>query len=289
MVLDMFGDSGTTGIAAAEDSFVNKNQLEERQMKKSIIISIAIEKGGVAKTTTALNLGAALHCLGKKVLLIDLDPQGSLSSYLGYDFSPAITMNELIYNEVANQPYEIGKIIRTNAEGLDYIPSSKMLSTAITILGAAGALSQTVLYRILHRPELSVYDYIIIDCRTSLDLLTVNALAASDKLIIPVQAEPFGVEGLAGVMDSMSNVCRSQNSSLTLGGILITMAATRTTMAQDVEQLLREKFGSKVFKTVIPRLSEAPKSTADQRSLVQTKNSRLGAKYLEVAKEIING
>lgn len=257
-------------------------------MKKPIIISIGIEKGGVGKTTTALNLGAGLQHFGKKVLLIDLDPQGSLSNYLGFSAVQVPTISELLYDEVAGQPRDIGSIIRTSAEGLDYIPSSKMLSTAITIL-AADSCSQTVLRRALHKPNFLEYDYIIIDCRTALDLLTVNALTSSDRLIVPVIAEPFGLDGLTGILETMQLVQQTQNPSLQLGGILITIADMRTTIAKEVETLLRQHFKDKVFRAVIPRLAEAPKSTEEQRSLVQTKNSRLGAKYLEVVEEFING
>lgn len=256
-------------------------------MNRPIIISIANEKGGVAKTTTALNIGAGLVKHNKRVLLLDLDQQGNLSDYLGFDFSAHPTVSELIYSEVAHQPIDLATIIMFNDEGIAYIPSSKMLATTTSILSNDND-SGTVLCRTLSRPAFNVYDYIIIDCRPSLDLLVVNALVASDKLIVPVQAEKFAVDGIVGIMDTLNRVRTTQNPMLELGGILITMADTRTNMAREVEELLRGQFGDKVFKTVIPRLAEAANSTCSQRSLVQTKNSRLGQKYMEVVEEIIN-
>lgn len=257
-------------------------------MSKPIIISVAIEKGGSGKTTTTLNIGAGLAKAGKQVLLIDLDQQGNLSDYLGFDFSNRPTISELIYSTVAQQSLDVSAFILTNAENIDYIPSSKMLSTITSILGNDRD-SGTVLQRILRSPYFEKYDYILIDCRSTLDLLAINALVASDKLIIPVQAEKFAVDGVGSLLDTYERVRSNQNPTLTIGGILITMCDVRTTMSSEVEALLRENFGEKVFKTTIPRLAEAAKSTSAQKSLVDTKNSRLGKKYMEVVEEIIHG
>lgn len=257
-------------------------------MCKPVIISVANEKGGVGKTTTTLNIGAGLTKAGKRVLLIDLDQQGNLSDYLGFDFSRRPTISELIYSEVARQPLNPCDYIITNAEGIDYIPSSKMLATTTSIL-SNDRDSDTVLRRILRQPFFDKYDFILIDCRPSLDLLVVNALVASDKLIVPVQAEKFAVDGVGALLDTYERIRHNQNPELSIGGILITMCDARTNMAREVETLLRESFGDKVYKTVIPRLAEAASSTSAQKSLVETKNSRLGKKYMEVVGEIING
>ncbi|MEG0491512.1 MAG: ParA family protein [Hydrogenoanaerobacterium sp.] len=256
-------------------------------MSKPIVISVANEKGGVGKTTTTLNIGAGLNKAGKKVLLIDLDQQGNLSDYLGFDFSTGPTISELIYSEVARQPLNHSAYILTGAEGLDYIPSSKMLATTTSIL-SNDRDSDTVLRRILSSSYFDKYDFILIDCRPSLDLLVVNALVASDKIIIPVQAEKFAVDGVSALLDTYERIRHNQNPALSIGGILITMCDARTNMAKDVELLLRESFGSKVYSTVIPRLAEAATSTSAQKSLVETKNSRLGKKYMEVVEEITN-
>lgn len=251
------------------------------------IISIANGKGGVGKTTTAMNVAAGLNKFGKKVLLIDLDQQGNLSDYLGFEFTRGSpTISEIIYSQVAGQQADIAAAIRTNSTDIDYIPSSKMLATTTSIL-SNDSDSQTVLRRMLQNAFFNAYEYIILDCRPSLDLLVVNALVASDKLIIPVQAEKFSVDGIADILDSYNRVKQTQNSELELGGILITMVDSRTGMSREVESLLRERFGDKVFKATIPRLAEASKSTCAQQSLVDTKNSKLGEKYLEVVKEIL--
>lgn len=252
----------------------------------STIISIVNEKGGVAKTTTALNIGAGLVKVGKSVLLIDLDQQGNLSDYLGFDFTVRATISELIYSSVAKQPFEAAEFVLQNNEGIAYIPSSKMLSTTTSILSNDND-SQGVLSRILSASYFAQYDYIIIDCRPSLDLLVVNALVASNQIIIPVQAEKFAVDGLVSLLDTYNRVKRTQNPDLAIGGVLITMADSRTNMSKAVETLLREQFGDKVFKTVIPRLAEASSSTTEQRSLVDMKNSRLGKKYMEVVEEML--
>ena len=257
-------------------------------MSKPIIISVANEKGGVGKTTTALNVGAGLNKLGKKVLLIDLDQQGNLSDYLGFDFSNRPTISELIYAMVARQPLNPDSFVLTNAEGIDYIPSSKMLATTTSIL-SNDRDSNTVLQRILSEPFFEKYDYILIDCRPSLDLLVVNAMVASDKLIIPVQAEKFAVDGVGSLLDTYERIRQNQNPALTISGILITMSDARTNMAKDVDAVLRDTFGNKVFQTVIPRLSEASKSTSEQKSLVETKNSKLGKLYIKVVEEILHG
>ncbi len=251
------------------------------------VISIANEKGGVGKTTTARNIGAGLAKVGKRVLEIDLDQQCNLSDYHGFDFKVTTTIAEVIYAEVANQPIDYSSAVKTNDDGVDYIPASKMLATTTSILSNDND-SQTVLRRVLSHDFFNQYDYIIIDCRPSLDLLVVNALVASDQLIIPIQAEKFSLDGVSAIMNSYKRVKSTQNPTLEIGGMLITMY-NRTNLAKEIEQLLREDYGNLVFQTVIPRLSEASNSTCNQKSLVDTKNSRLGEKYMAVVEEILNG
>lgn len=252
------------------------------------IISIANAKGGVAKTTATMNIGAGLTKVGKKVLLVDLDQQSNLSDYLGFDFAAVPTISEVIYSNVAGHPINYDNVIRTSAEGMDYIPSSKMLATIISILGN-DSNSQTVLQRIFKDPYFQVYDYIIIDCRPSLDLLVTNALAASNELIIPIEAEKFALDGVQTILDNYNSVVNTQNANLKLGGILIAKSATGTNIAKQVEDYLRSEYGNLVYSTVIPRLTaEAAISTCEQRSFVHTGN-RLGTKYMEVVEEILHG
>lgn len=251
------------------------------------VFSIANEKGGVGKTTTAMNIGAALHKAGKKVLLIDLDQQGNLTSYLGHNpEQDAVSISDLIYYAVSGHRVDYEDCICTNADGIDYIPSSVMLATAVSILGN-DRNSQTVLQRILRDSAFEKYDCILLDCRPSLDLLVVNALVASQKLIIPVQAEYYAVDGLSGLMDTYQNIRSTANPGLQICGVLVTMYDSRTNTSREVEGFLREQLGNLVFQTMIPRLNEAVKSTSAKRSLVFEKTSRLGALYDAVAEEIL--
>ena len=257
-------------------------------MKKTTIISVANEKWGVGKTTTALNVGAALASKGYKVLLIDLDQQANLTDYLGYENDNGHTISDVIFAVASGHKYEYVNSIRFNAdESLYYIPASKMLASTTAVLSSISD-SQEVMKKILSSSFFNErFDYIIIDCRTALDLLVTNALVASDKLLIPAQAEKFSIDGVNGVMSSFYRIKRTLNPNVELGGILINMYDKRTNMAKAVEDSLRYAYKEKVFKTVIPRLVEATNSTCEQRSLINTKNSRLGELYLSVAEEIL--
>ena len=251
------------------------------------VIAIANEKGGVGKTTTALNIGAGLSAKGYKVLLIDLDQQANLTNYIGYDTDDnGETIADIIFSISSNRKYNYEKAVRKNEdENIYYIPASKMLAVTTSILGNVDN-SQEILKNILSDDYFKQFDYILIDCRPSLDLLVVNALVSSDFLLIPVQAEKFALDGVNNIMESYIRVKKTSNPNLKLGGILITMADTRTNMAKAVEETLRDSFSDKVFKTVIPRLVEATNSTALQKSLIKSKNSRLGTLYIQATEEI---
>jgi chromosome partitioning protein len=258
----------------------------------SQIISVAIEKGGVGKTTTALNIGAGLQALGKKVLLVDLDQQGHLSRWLGWqpDGRPAIS--ELIYQEVSKiRTAEYSQFVRhSEREALDYIPANKMLGGIYAILGADGE-SNTVLSRIFHQDFFGAYDYIIFDCPTAVDnLLVSNALQCSDKLLIPVQAEKFAYDGIPLMLQRYMAIKQTNNIFPYLSGMLITMFNARTTMSNDVLNALQESYGKLVFPEPIPMLQEARNSTDDESplcgSLVHRKSSRVGQAYLAAAKRI---
>lgn len=255
-------------------------------MNNTTIISVANEKGGVGKTTTALNVGAALQSKGYKVLLIDLDQQANLTDYLGYENDNGHTISDVIFAVASGHDYDYKSVIRVNAEGIDYIPASKMLASTTAVLSSISD-SQEVMKKILSSPFFNKYDYIIIDCRPSLDLLVTNALVASNRLLIPVQAEKFSLDGVNNIMETFYRIRRTANTNLQLGGLLITMFDKRTNMANAVESTLRDFYLDKVFYTVIPRLIEATNSTCEQRSLINTKRSRLGKLYIEVAEEIL--
>lgn len=256
------------------------------------IIAVAIEKGGVGKTTTALNIGAGLHLLGKEVLLVDLDQQGHLSRWLGYQPDGKPTVSELIYQEVSGiRSNDDTQFIRhSNREQLDYIPANKMLGGIYAVLGNDGQ-SNTVLNRIFHRDFFAQYDYILFDCPTAVDnLLVSNALKCSDKLLLPVQAEKFAYDCIPQMLQRYMAIKQTQDVKPYLAGMLVTMYSRQTKMSNEVFTALKESYGSLVFSEPVPMLQEARNSTDDDNalcgSLVRRKSSRVGQAYLAAAKRI---
>ena len=261
---------------------------------KTTIISIAIEKGGVGKTTTTLNIGAGLQQLGKKVLLVDLDQQSHLSRWLGYEPDKKPAISELIYQEVSGiRSNDNSAFVRhSDREGVDFIPANKMLGGIYAILGADGQ-SNTVLSRIFHQDFFQQYDFILFDCPTAVDnLLVSNALLCSDKLLIPVQSEKFAYDGIPPMLQRYMAIKKTQEIAPLLAGFLVTMYNGRTTMSRDVLEALRESYGDMVFSEPIPMLQEARNSTDEDNrqccSLVRYSSSRVGQAYLAAAKEIAN-
>lgn len=261
-------------------------EIERRTNMK--VISIANLKGGVGKTTTTMNLGAALTQMGKKVLLIDLDPQGNLSAYLGWEPDGSPTVSEMLYNEVAGIPYSLDTFIRHNKEGIDYLPSTKMLSAMVAVLGN-DSNSQEVLKRVLKSPALAAFDFVLIDCKPSLDLLVCNALTASDSVIIPVQAELFAYEAIGEVMDTIGRIRSTMNPVLRPEGILLTFYRKNTTVSKEVLEAVRESYPHLLFKTSISFSTEAGRSACTKDSLVSQKATKLGQEYVAVAKELLGG
>lgn len=256
------------------------------------IISIANQKGGVGKTTTAMNVGVALRLMGERVLLIDLDPQANLSTYLGFtndegepiDDIPTISHLMMVNIGQVKRLDNVKKYIRHNElNDIDYIPSDINLANADCYL--AGALSrETVLKRMLSKELIGDYDYIIIDCLPSLGVLLMNALVASDGIIIPVQAQKFAFDGL-GMLNSIFNqVKETLKPELRLIGVLPTMV-DRTNASKRVIDKLREAYPDELFDSVIHRATEATESTNKHRSLCLYKN-RLGDEYKAVATEV---
>ncbi len=242
------------------------------------IISLLNHKGGVGKTTSAINIGAGLVELGQKVLLIDLDPQANLTLSLGIP-RQKITIYESIRGESELVPY-------TAKEGMDVITSSLDLSGAeMELINEAG---REYILQELFQPVLEEYDYIIIDCPPSLGLLTLNALTTSDYVFIPLQTEFLALQGLTKIKQVVDKVRFRLNKKLEIGGVIATMYDARKVLNRDVVATIQKYFGDKVFKTLIRdnvTLAEAPAQRQDIFSYAKSSN---GAKdYLNLCKEIM--
>ena len=253
------------------------------------VISICNQKGGVGKTTTSINLSAGLAKLGKKVLAIDLDPQRNLSDTFGYvpDASPT-TVNEMLYFTAYGMSCDYRACIRRNQEeGVDYIPATPSLASAPTVLASAKN-GNMILATVLNAPVFQEYDYILIDCKPSLDLLTTNALAASDGVVIPIEPEEYAVTGLADLMETIETTRQQLNHRLDILGVLITRADSRRSSVKVVREELVQALGDKIFSTTIPFLVEASDSAREKRSCVSVAGSRIGKLYIAVAEEMFN-
>lgn len=251
------------------------------------ILAVTNQKGGVGKTTTAINLAASFAKSGKKVLLIDLDPQGNASTGLGIEPADRVKSSYDLLIEKADLACVIQK---TAISGLDIVPSTVDLSSAdIELISSEKRLS--VLRDVL-RSEISVntaYEYILIDCPPSLNLLTLNALVACHGVMIPLQSEFFALEGLSQLMLSIREVRETANPDLRIEGILLTMYDARNNLSQQVETDARHNLGDLVFSTVIPRnvrLSEAPSFAMSV--LDYDPKSKGAHAYLSLAREIIS-
>ena len=247
------------------------------------IIAIINQKGGVGKSTTAINLGAALGEMGKQVLLVDLDPQGNCSSGLGVEKS---LIQQCIYDVLLNDIPLEEVIIPDIAEGLDIAPATINLAGAEVELVSEMARENRLKDAV--GSMRGKYDFILIDCPPSLGLLTVNALVAADKLLIPIQCEFYALEGVTKLLESMKRVKSRLNPTLDIYGILLTMYDSRTTLSKQVVDEVREYFGRLVFTTPIPRtvkLSEAP--SFGQPITQYDPKGRGALSYIELAKEVI--
>ena len=252
--------------------------------KRALIIAMCNQKGGVGKTTTTINLGAALAETGRRVLLVDFDPQGSLSVGLGVN---PHTLATSIYDLLLSKSTPVAEVIRpTGVEDLDLLPANIDLSAAEVQLVSEVAREQT-LKRVLTKVRHD-YDIILIDCAPSLGLLTVNALTAADKVLMPLECEFFALRGIALLTDTIAKVRDRLNPELEVLGILGTMYDARTLHAREVLERVVEAFGETVFHTVIRRTIKFPETTvAGEPITTYATNSPGAAAYRMLAVEVL--
>jgi chromosome partitioning protein len=246
---------------------------------------MANQKGGVGKTTTAINLSASLAAAEKRTLLVDCDSQGNATSGMGID-AAAIREKNLYHSLIDGVPLK-EVIVETQIPHLDLLPANQDL-VGIEVEFVSLADREKRLRTLLRNLE-TAYEYVIIDCPPSLGFLTVNALVASDYLLVPMQCEYFAMEGLGHLLNTMGLIKARLNPTLSLGGILLTMYDSRNLLSRRVSEDVRSHFGDRVFKTVIPRnvrLSESPSHGLP--IILYDIKSRGAVSYMELAQEILN-
>ncbi len=278
--IDAAGVLGPTGRPLPE--FPTPPMLTEHGPAR--VIAMCNQKGGVGKTTTTINLGAAMAELGRKVLLVDFDPQGALSVGLGVRTHG---LDVTIYNLLVDASHHVREVILpTRTEGLDLIPANIDLSAAEVQLVGEVAREQ-VLARVL-RPVLDDYDIVLIDCQPSLGLLTVNALTASHGVVIPLECEFFAMRGVALLVETIEKITDRLNPRLQIDGILATMYDGRTLHSREVVKSVVDHFGDRVFHTVITRTVKFPDATLAAEPITSYAPAHVAAAaYRQLARELI--
>lgn len=260
-------------------------------MSQCRVIAVANQKGGVGKTTTTFSLGVALSKMGKKVLLVDADPQGDLTTYMGWyeqDKLP-LTLADLMEQSMNDEPIRAKEAILHHKENVDLIPSNLDLSAMEMSL--VNAMSREYTMRNCLSEVKKDYDYIILDCMPSLGMVTINALASADSVIIPIQSQYLAAKGMTHSLKTISKVKRQINPDLKVDGALLTLVDKRTNLSKEMKVQLQENYGSllKLFDTQIPLAIKTAESTSRGKSIfTYDKNSKVAEAYSSFAKEVVD-
>ena len=258
--------------------------------KKATVIVVTNQKGGVGKSTTCENLGIGLAMEGKKVLLVDTDPQGSLTISMGWQQPDELptTLSTLMQKAMNDQPIQPGEGILHHAEGVDLIPANiELAGLEVALVNSMNR--EKMLKQVLESAKRE-YDYILLDCMPSLGMLTINALAAADTTLIPVQAQYLSAKGLEQLLQTVGKVRRQINPKLKIEGILLTMTDSRTNYGKQIDTLIRQAYGSKikVFDQTIPRSVRAAETRAAGKSIFQhDPKGKVAAAYQSSAREVL--